>query len=147
MVRAILNAPPQPVSISTNKGVSVAAVMRRMRSVRSRISHIDSAARFRDELGIFNEWFAVALLDSPVPATVIPVFEYLVERMPSQLQCCVHRDYHCRNLLLIGEDAAQLAATFADCTEVEHADSLQAAVARAATLATHHGGEEKVIYR
>ncbi len=32
--------------------VDFSAVMRRMREVRSRISHLDSAARFRDELGV-----------------------------------------------------------------------------------------------
>jgi len=58
-----------------------------------------STDRFRDELGIFSEWFATAFLNSPVPAGLEPVFEGLVERMPTQLQCCVHRDYHCRNLL------------------------------------------------
>ncbi|TNF82742.1 MAG: hypothetical protein EP301_11735 [Gammaproteobacteria bacterium] len=55
--------------------------------------------RFRDELGIFREWFAAAFLRSPLPPNLGPVFELLVERMPAQLQCCVHRDYHCRNLL------------------------------------------------
>lgn len=58
-----------------------------------------SSDRFRDELGIFSEWFATALLDSPVPVRIEPLFEALVERMPTQLQCCVHRDFHCRNLL------------------------------------------------
>jgi aminoglycoside/choline kinase family phosphotransferase len=58
-----------------------------------------STDRFRDELGIFSDWFAAGLLDSLVPAAIEPVFEGLVERMPTQLQCCVHRDYHCRNLL------------------------------------------------
>lgn len=56
-------------------------------------------ARFSDELGIFSEWFAGAFLGTRLPESIDPVFELLIARMPAQLQCCVHRDYHCRNLL------------------------------------------------
>jgi aminoglycoside/choline kinase family phosphotransferase len=55
--------------------------------------------RFTDELGIFADWFAAAFLGVQLPAAITPVFRLLVERMPAQAQCCVHRDYHCRNLL------------------------------------------------
>ena len=88
-------------------------------------------SRFADELGIFREWFAAAFLDSGLPDPVEPVFEKLVARMPSQIQCCVHRDYHCRNLLfdpdsgrlgvvdfqdaLIGPASYDLASLLHDC--------------------------------
>jgi aminoglycoside/choline kinase family phosphotransferase len=88
-------------------------------------------ARFGDELGIFSEWFAAGFLGSALPAAVEPVFRQLVARMPSQIQCCVHRDYHCRNLLfdpasgrlgvvdfqdaLIGPVSYDLASLLHDC--------------------------------
>ncbi|MGD8415590.1 MAG: phosphotransferase, partial [Pseudomonadales bacterium] len=55
--------------------------------------------RLEDELGIFEEWFATALLSSAIPDPVGRVFRLLVEHAAAQPQCCVHRDYHCRNLL------------------------------------------------
>ena len=58
-----------------------------------------TTARFTDELGIFNEWFAAAFLGTRLPERIAQIFELLIERVPAQLQCCVHRDYHCRNLL------------------------------------------------
>ncbi len=58
-----------------------------------------TGARLHDELGIFTEWFADGLMGLSIPAALAPVFENLVGRMVNQPQCCVHRDYHCRNLL------------------------------------------------
>jgi len=58
-----------------------------------------TAQRLTDELGIFSEWFAAKLMGMAVPATVSGVFQQLVERTRTQIPCCVHRDYHCRNLL------------------------------------------------
>lgn len=58
-----------------------------------------TAERFADELGIFREWFVAELLGSLLPAGVERVFETLLGRIETQPVCCVHRDYHCRNLL------------------------------------------------
>lgn len=55
--------------------------------------------RLTDELGIFSEWFAGRALGAEVPPSVLPVLGGLVDRAAGQRQCCVHRDYHCRNLL------------------------------------------------
>lgn len=55
--------------------------------------------RFADELGIFSEWFVRKLLRQQIPAKLQPVFAGLAARPAAELQCCVHRDYHCRNLL------------------------------------------------
>ena len=55
--------------------------------------------RFTDELGIFSEWFVARLLGSEVPAPVDTAFNTLLERITGLPSCCVHRDYHCRNLL------------------------------------------------
>lgn len=62
-----------------------------------------TAERFADELAIFRDWFVTRVLQSALPGDIGPVFDLLVERATGQPQCCVHRDYHCRNLLYDGE--------------------------------------------
>ncbi len=58
-------------------------------------------ARLTDELGICADWFVAGLLDEqPSRVLVEAVFPLLVNNASSQPQCCVHRDWHCRNLLL-----------------------------------------------
>jgi len=60
-----------------------------------------TAGRFRDELTIFTDWFAGGLLGLPrIPGWLDDVFGLLVENTQTQPQCCVHRDFHSRNLLL-----------------------------------------------
>ena len=61
-------------------------------------------SRFRDELGICIEWFLGALLDEHLPADAADAFEALIDNAVGQPQCLVHRDYHCRNLLLTPAD-------------------------------------------
>lgn len=57
--------------------------------------------RLTDELGICTEWFVAGLLDEqPSRAVIDEVFPLLVNNATSQPQCCIHRDWHCRNLLL-----------------------------------------------
>lgn len=60
-------------------------------------------SRFRDELGIFVEWFLGALLGEGLPQAAAEAFEALVDNAIGQPQCLIHRDYHCRNLLLTPE--------------------------------------------
>ncbi len=60
---------------------------------------IYSAGRLADELTIFAEWFVTEHLGMTLPPELEPGFEALVDRAQAQHQCCVHRDYHCRNLL------------------------------------------------
>ena len=85
--------------------------------------------RFHTELGIFVEWFVGGTLDRRVPGPVQTEFTALVDRTRTQPQCCVHRDYHCRNLLfndgrlgivdfqdaLIGPASYDLASLLHDC--------------------------------
>ena len=61
-------------------------------------------SRFRDELGIFVEWFLGALLGERLPQAAAEAFEMLVDNALGQPQCLIHRDYHCRNLLLTPEE-------------------------------------------
>ena len=56
--------------------------------------------RFREELELFAEWFLGGLLRQTPDAAVRPAFETLVANALAQPQCLIHRDYHCRNLLL-----------------------------------------------
>jgi hypothetical protein len=60
-------------------------------------------ARFEDELDIYLTWCLGHLLDTEPPAALGEVFARLVEATEAQPTCCVHRDYHCRNLLLTPE--------------------------------------------
>ncbi len=59
-----------------------------------------TASRFRDELGIFVEWFLGTLLGTHPPRAATDAFEPLVDSALGQPQCLIHRDYHCRNLLV-----------------------------------------------
>jgi len=56
-------------------------------------------ARFADELEIFRDWYVAGLLANEAPESLEQSFSGLVSRAVSQPQCCIHRDYHCRNLL------------------------------------------------
>lgn len=59
------------------------------------------------EFDLCNEWFAAGLMSSPLSArdeaTLAATRSTLIDAMLEQPQVCVHRDYHCRNLLLVGE--------------------------------------------
>ncbi len=57
-------------------------------------------SRFRDELNIFVDWFLGGLLDESPSSTLTSVFETLIDNILRQPRCLIHRDYHCRNLLL-----------------------------------------------
>jgi len=58
-------------------------------------------SRFRDELNIFVEWFLHGLLSERLPQAAADAFEVLIDNTINQSQCLIHRDYHCRNLMLI----------------------------------------------
>lgn len=63
-----------------------------------------TAQRFRDELGIFREWFVERWLGEPFPSQDLAgIPEAMVECAGKQIQVCVHRDFHSRNLLLAAD--------------------------------------------
>jgi aminoglycoside/choline kinase family phosphotransferase len=90
-----------------------------------------TAQRFRDELGIFREWFVERWLGEPFPARDLAgIPEMLVACTEQQVQVCVHRDFHSRNLLfaadgsvgvvdfqdaLVGPVSYDLASLLRDC--------------------------------
>ena len=57
-------------------------------------------SRLRDELGIFSEWFLGRWLGEALDPAAESAFEALIDNALGQPQCLIHRDYHCRNLLL-----------------------------------------------
>lgn len=58
-----------------------------------------TAQRMHDELNIFAEWFVAGLLNQRRSTDLTASMNLLVEATQVQPQCCIHRDYHCRNLL------------------------------------------------
>jgi N-acetylmuramate 1-kinase len=91
------------VYASTGQDVALSAALTTL----IRLQQIDgpgippyTRARFADELGIYVDWFLGRLLDAPAPAQLADAFERLLEATDAQPRCCVHRDFHSRNLLL-----------------------------------------------
>ena len=60
-------------------------------------------SRLRDELEIFTEWFLGRWLGETPDPGAQSAFEALIDNALGQPQCLIHRDYHCRNLLLDGD--------------------------------------------
>ncbi|HEX7037744.1 MAG TPA: phosphotransferase [Pseudomonadales bacterium] len=84
-----------------------ASVLPRALEVLHRLQRIDDARippytrqRFEDELGIYREWFLGRLLEHGPAPGLDEAFEILIESTQRQPVVCVHRDFHCRNLLL-----------------------------------------------
>jgi aminoglycoside/choline kinase family phosphotransferase len=110
-------------------GAAIAALVQ-LQQVRDPAITPYTVQRFADELEIFNHWFLRGLLKLSPPDSLQASFEGLIERTAQQPQNCVHRDYHCRNLLfsaegkfgivdfqdaLIGPAAYDLASLLHDC--------------------------------
>ena len=79
------------------------------------LGHYDAAA-LQCELDIFTEWFVAGLLqlelDREQQALLQRFFQRLIDRACQQSQVFVHRDYHCRNIMLDGD--ALVAIDFQD---------------------------------
>lgn len=73
----------------------------RWRTVRHPAIEPYSGARLHMELGIFSEWLANRAIAAPLPSQIErDLYGWLIESARSQPAVCVHRDWHCRNLLL-----------------------------------------------
>lgn len=72
----------------------------RVQAIRSNAIPAYTTGRFRDELSIFSEWLVGRLLGLAPPPFLAAVSELLVAATQAQPQATLHRDYHCRNLLL-----------------------------------------------
>lgn len=72
-----------------------------------------SRQRFADELDIYVTWFLGGLLGEPPPDALAEVFAHLLAATDAQPRCCVHRDFHARNLLA-GSDGSVGVVDFQD---------------------------------
>lgn len=89
-----------------------------------------TAERLSMEVGIYSEWLRMGLLgETESTEHDLRLTQVLIDVMLAQPQACVHRDYHCRNLLfehnqlgivdyqdaLHGPASYDLATLFTDC--------------------------------
>jgi len=62
----------------------------------------------KNELNLFKEWFLKKHLKLKLSKTIQKIlnnsFEILLYSAVSQPQCCIHRDYHSRNLMCLSDD-------------------------------------------
>lgn len=74
--------------------------LHRLQPIRSPLVPLYTTQRLKDELNIFSEWFVQGALGLPdCTANLADCFADLILRADAQKKVCVHRDYHCRNLL------------------------------------------------
>jgi hypothetical protein len=77
--------------------------LHQLQPVRSSLIPNYAQARMEVEFDLFNEWFLVGLLNcelNPEQTRILAsIKNTLTQAMTEQPQACVHRDYHCRNLL------------------------------------------------
>ncbi|MEQ8857219.1 MAG: phosphotransferase [Pseudomonadales bacterium] len=73
--------------------------LHRLQAVQDPRIPVYTRGRFEDELEIYREWFLSALLDVSAPAALDEACDILVAATQRQPVCCVHRDFHSRNLL------------------------------------------------
>lgn len=80
----------------------------RMMEVRCDLPPYDRQ-RLIDEMGLFHEWFLTQQLQievsSELKAMLQQTYHYLAERALEQPALFVHRDYHCRNLMVESENS------------------------------------------
>ena len=89
-----------------------------------------TAQRLAEELSIFDNWVIDDCLGGDIPKVMeTPASKKLIAQAMEQPQVCIHRDYHCRNLLfengrlgivdfqdaLIGPGFYDLASLLCDC--------------------------------
>ncbi|MEM1435554.1 MAG: phosphotransferase [Pseudomonadota bacterium] len=75
------------------------SLLPQLQAVRSELIPPYTRARLADELTIFTDWFLEQMLGIAPPDFLAATFRQLIDSAATQPQVCVHRDYHCRNLL------------------------------------------------
>jgi N-acetylmuramate 1-kinase len=80
-----------------DRGISMLHVMQRMDPT---VVPPYTATRLNDELDIFRNWLIEGLLHMNVPTCWTAVAAQLVEDLVAQPVGIIHRDYHCKNLLI-----------------------------------------------
>jgi len=80
-----------------DRGISMLHVLQRMDPT---VVPPYTASRLSDELDIFRTWLIEGLLQMNVPAYWSALCTQLIEDLGAQPTGIVHRDYHCKNLLI-----------------------------------------------
>jgi hypothetical protein len=80
---------------------SLYQIQNRIEVSRCQLPYYDEALLER-ELAIFYQWFLSQTLKLSIPDSVTSTFnQVLITSAIEQPQVCVHRDFHCRNLMLL----------------------------------------------
>ena len=98
---------------SAEKGIKAALdTLHRLQPTSSALIPSYDQARMEMEFDLFSEWFVQKLLGAEISAAqqylLTKAKQVLVRAMLEQPQACVHRDYHCRNLLYQDDNSGQL---------------------------------------
>lgn len=87
--------------------------LRRLQQIDDARSPPYTRQRFEDELDIYVHWCLERWLGRTADASVRDALRLLVDATDRQPRCCVHRDFHARNLLL-GDDGRVGVVDFQD---------------------------------
>ena len=103
---ARLNAGDDPDSLYGDALNALAAIQLQGREAAAELAPYDREALLR-ELALMPEWFCARHLglgaNAGDQAVIARAFEFLITEATAQPQVFVHRDYHSRNLMVIGE--------------------------------------------
>jgi aminoglycoside/choline kinase family phosphotransferase len=85
--------------------------LQQLQPIRSELIPSYDRARMEMEFDLFGEWFVQKLLGVKITNEQLHLLanakQVLVSAMLEQPQACVHRDYHCRNLLYQNDNSGQ----------------------------------------
>lgn len=85
--------------------------LQQLQPIRSALVSSYDQARMEMEFDLFGEWFVQKLLGAQITNEQLQLLanakQVLVSAMLEQPQACVHRDYHCRNLLYQDDNSGQ----------------------------------------
>ena len=86
---------------------AITVTLPRIEALQSALLEPYSRARFSSELDIFRDQLVRSACDLPLPDRLFePLREHLLSVATNQPLVCVHRDYHCRNLMYRRTDSS-----------------------------------------
>jgi len=108
---------PDEISSIYGRAADMLFSMQRIESRPVWLEHY-SAELLGAEMQLFTEWFVKELLGLSLTSSqqcmIDRVFQTLIRSATEQPQCFVHRDYHCRNLMVLDADENLAAIDFQD---------------------------------
>ena len=97
----------QPENTEPLYADAVRAIMR-MQKIQCDLPIYDES-KLQSEMNLFHEWFLVGQLrldlSSSLKFLLETVYRFLIDSALQQPICFVHRDYHCRNLMVVSENS------------------------------------------